>query len=247
VVFPPPQNTRYTNAIVTDRRTQGRPVSEQDAARLSPLGHSHRRQRTQWAKTGRVSRYDAGTTLIVVDVQNDFTDPEGSLYVPGGEVIVPVVNAEIDMAAAAGARVVYTQDWHPPSTPHFAKDGGSWPVHCVAGTAGAELYPQLRVVGPIVRKGSSGEDGYSGFFQRDPVSGETVATCLDADLRAAGVGRLVVVGLAQDVCVKDTALDGCRLGYDVTVVLAATRPVELSGGDGARALTELTAAGAALE
>ena len=145
------------------------------------------------------------------------------------------------------ARVVYTQDWHPPSTPHFAKDGGVWPVHCVAGTAGAELYPRLHVVGPIVRKGTSGEDGYSGFSQRDPVSGETVATSLQADLRAAGVGRLVVVGLAQDVCVKDTALDGCRLGYDVTVVRAGTRPVERCPGDGARAFAELTAAGATLE
>jgi len=194
-----------------------------------------------------VSRYDGGTALIVVDVQNDFTDPDGSLYVPDGEAIVPVVNAEIDTATAAGARVVYTQDWHPPSTPHFAKDGGVWPVHCVAGTAGAQLYPPLRVVGPIVRKGISGEDGYSGFSQRDPVSGETVPTCLDADLRAAGVGRLVVVGLAQDVCVKDTALDGCRLGYAVTVVRAATRTVERCTGDGARALAEQTAAGAALE
>jgi len=194
-----------------------------------------------------VSRYGAGTALIVVDVQNDFTDPDGSLYVPGGEAIVSVVNAEIDTAIAAGARVVYTQDWHPPSTPHFAKDGGRWPVHCVAGTAGAQMYPRLRVVGPIVRKGISGEDGYSGFFQRDPVSGETVATCLDADLRAAGVARLVVVGLAQDVCVKDTALDGRRLGYDVTVVRAATRPVERCPGDGARAFAELTAAGATLE
>jgi len=98
-----------------------------------------------------------------------------------------------------------------------------------------------------VRKGISGEDGYSGFSQRDPVSGETVPTSLDADLRAARVGRLVVVGLAQDVCVKDTALDGCRLGYAVTVVRAATRPVERCTGDGARALAELTAAGAALE
>jgi len=199
------------------------------------------------AQARRVNRYDAGTALIVVDVQNDVTDPDGSLYIPGGEAIVPVINAEIDTATTAGARVVYTQDWHPPSTPHFAKDGGVWPVHCVAGTVGAELYPRLHVVGPIVRKGTSGEDGYSGFSQRDPVSGETVATSLEADLRAAGVGRLVVVGLAQDVCVKDTALDGCRLGYDVTVLRAATRPVELCTGDGARALAELTAAGANLK
>jgi len=190
-----------------------------------------------------MSRYDASTALIVVDVQNDFTDPGGGLYVAGGETIVPLVNAEVDAATAAGAHVFYTQDWHPPSTPHFAKDGGSWPVHCVAGTAGAELYPQLRVLGPIVRKGNSGEDGYSGFSQRDPESGATTPTSLDGDLRAAGIRRLVIVGLALDVCVKETALDGRRLGYDVAVLREATRPVELVAGDGERALVELTAAG----
>ena len=96
----------------------------------------------------------------MVDVQNDFADPAGSLYVRGGEEIVPPVNAQIDEALAAGALVAYTQDWHPPTTHHFQKDGGIWPVHCVAGTWGAELHPDLRVEGPIVKKGSGGEDGY---------------------------------------------------------------------------------------
>jgi len=76
--------------------------------------------------------YDDRTALLVVDVQNDFAEPAGSLSVAGGLDVVPVVNAEVQAARAAGALVVYTQDWHPPSTPHFAKDGGAWPVHCVA-------------------------------------------------------------------------------------------------------------------
>jgi hypothetical protein len=83
-----------------------------------------------------VAAYDDRTALIVVDIQNDFADPAGGLYVLGGEEVVPVVNAETDRALAAGAFVAYTQDWHPPNTPHFAKDGGIWPVHCVAGTWG---------------------------------------------------------------------------------------------------------------
>lgn len=85
--------------------------------------------------------YDAGTALIVVDVQNDFADPKGNLRVPGGEEVVPVVNREIDRALSAGALVAYTQDWHPPDTPHFEKDGGIWPVHCVKETWGPSFIP----------------------------------------------------------------------------------------------------------
>jgi nicotinamidase/pyrazinamidase len=107
-----------------------------------------------------VQRYGPGSALVVVDVQNDFADPNGSLSVRGGDAIVPRVNAEIDAVTAAGGFVVYTQDWHPESTAHFAKDGGIWPVHCVADTWGAELHPDLRVEGRRVRKGSNGEDGY---------------------------------------------------------------------------------------
>src|SRR5205809_180437 len=120
------------------------------------------------------ARYDERTALLVVDVQNDFADPGGGLPVPGGEQIIDAVNREVDAASAAGALVVYTQDWHPASTPHFAKDGGTWPVHCVGDTWGAELHPKVRVVpdAPRVRKGTGGEDGYSGFTVRDPTTGE---------------------------------------------------------------------------
>src|SRR5207342_3809500 len=97
--------------------------------------------------------YDAASALLVVDVQNDFADPAGGLYVQGGEEIIDGVNVEIAAAIEAGSAVAYSQDWHPESTPHFAKDGGIWPVHCVIDTWGAELYPRLDVRGPVVRKG----------------------------------------------------------------------------------------------
>ena len=114
--------------------------------------------------------YGSETALIIVDVQNDFADPSGSLYVPDGEKAVDFINSQIQAARAASATLVYTQDWHPESTPHFEKDGGIWPVHCVAGTRGAELYPNLEVVEDaiLIRKGSGGEDGYSAFHMRDP-------------------------------------------------------------------------------
>jgi nicotinamidase/pyrazinamidase len=190
--------------------------------------------------------YDAETALVVVDVQNDFADPTGSLSVPGAEGVVEAVNAEIAAAAAGGAAVVYTQDWHPPRTPHFVTDGGPWPVHCVAGSWGAELHPRLTVNGPAVRKGTGGEDGYSGFTMRDVKTGLDASTGLDELLRERGTKRVVVVGLALDYCVKATALDALRLGYEAVVPTAATAPVEVAEGDGARAEAELAAAGVAL-
>src|SRR6266536_3453759 len=109
---------------------------------------------------------------MVNSVWNDFADPAGSLYVRGGEQILPLVNREIGRATQAEAFVVYTQDWHPESTPHFQKDGGIWPVHCVQGSWGGAFHPQLHVEGEVVRKGSGGEDGYSVVSVRDPRSGE---------------------------------------------------------------------------
>jgi nicotinamidase/pyrazinamidase len=189
-----------------------------------------------------VARYDDATALLVVDVQNDFADPKGGLYVRGGEEVVSLASVEVAAAQNAGATIVYTQDWHPESTPHFEKDGGIWPVHCVADTWGAELHPNLLVHGAIVRKGTSGEDGYSGFSVRDPVSGVASATQLQS-LLDPSVRRLVVIGLAGDYCVKETALDGVRLGYEVEVPAALTRFVEMSPGDAEQSLQQLRDAG----
>ena len=108
-----------------------------------------------------VMSYGPGTALIVVDMQNDFADPGGSLYVEGGSDVVSVVNTEIAAARAAGSPV-YTRDWHPPTTPHFEKDGGIWPVHCVMDTWGAAFHPDLVIAGPVINKGSNGEDDYRG-------------------------------------------------------------------------------------
>ena len=187
--------------------------------------------------------YDPRTALVVVDVQNDFADPAGSLAVAGGDQIVPIVNAEVGAATSAGALVAYTQDWHPAHTPHFAQDGGTWPVHCVAGTWGASFHPDLVVAGATVRKGSNGEDGYSGFTMRDPVTGQEQPTELEALLRARSIERVLVCGLATDYCIKATALDAVLLGFDTVVLREAVRAVELEAGDGARALDEMTAAG----
>ena len=191
-----------------------------------------------------MQRYDPRTALIVVDVQNDFADPAGGLSVVGGDAIVPVVNGEITSASAAGAFVVYTQDWHPESTPHFAKDGGIWPVHCVADTWGAELHPDLlEVEGGRVRKGVNGEDGYSGFTMRDAETGETIPTELEELLRAREIERVVVCGLATDYCVKATAIDAARLGFSTSLLLDASRAVNLKPGDDERAVDEMRAAG----
>jgi nicotinamidase/pyrazinamidase len=190
-------------------------------------------------------RYDPRTALIVVDVQNDFADPAGSLSVAGGAAVVPAINGEIATAGAAGGLVVFTQDWHPASTPHFAKDGGIWPVHCVAETWGAQLHPDVAASddAPRVRKGINGEDGYSGFTMRDPATGEETPTELEAILRGREIRRVVVAGLATDYCVKATALDATRLGYETFLLTDAIAAVDLSPGDGARAIEELAAAG----
>ena len=190
--------------------------------------------------------FDPQVALVVVDVQNDFADPGGSLSVKGGNAILPRVNELVDAARAARSTIVYTQDWHPPDTPHFEKDGGIWPVHCVRDTWGAAFHPGLVVDGEVVRKGTGGEDGYSGFTMRDPVSGDDASTGLDERLRAHDIESVVVVGLATDYCVKATALDAIRLRYPTTVVRDCIAAVDVEPGDGDRALREIEAAGVTL-
>jgi nicotinamidase/pyrazinamidase len=188
--------------------------------------------------------YASGMALVVVDVQNDFAHPDGSLYVSGAEAAVARVVEEVEAAVAAGVPVFCTADWHPAETPHFTTGGGVWPVHCVAGTWGAAFHDDLRAPGAVVRKGVDGGDGYSGFSVRDPESGEDSSTALEGLLRDRDVDHVVVVGIATDVCVAATVADGRRLGFDVTVLADATAGVEREPGDVERALAEMREAGA---
>lgn len=196
-----------------------------------------------------MSRYDHHTALVVVDLQNDFADPVGSLAVVGGEDVIASVNREVREATEAGALVVATQDWHPESTPHFAKDGGVWPVHCVGGTWGAALAPgfELPADAPRVRKGTNGEDGYSGFTMRDPETAQETSTELEGLLRRRGIERVVVAGLATDYCVLATALDAVRLGFAVGLVADGVAAVNLQPDDGDRAMSEMAEAGIVID
>ena len=190
--------------------------------------------------------FDPRTALIVVDIQNDFADPAGSLSVAGGAAVIPVVNTAAWAAIRAGGFVAYSRDWHPEHTPHFAADGGIWPVHCVGGAWGAAFHPALEILGPSVRKGANGEDGYSAFTMRDPVSGTEIPTELADLLRVRAVERVVVCGLATDYCVKATALDAVRFGFATTVLLDGIAAVNLAAGDDEAALAEMRAAGVEL-
>jgi nicotinamidase/pyrazinamidase len=186
--------------------------------------------------------YEPSTALVVVDVQNDFAHPDGSLHVDGGDAVIGPINGQIAAARSAGATVVLSQDWHPEQTSHFVTGGGTWPVHCVRGTWGAELHAELsRDADLIIRKGTGGEDGYSAFGVEDPETGTTSPTGLTAYLRERGIDEVVVCGLAADVCVRATALDALREGFATTVLWEATRAVDV--GDGERAAEELAAAG----
>jgi nicotinamidase/pyrazinamidase len=174
--------------------------------------------------------------LIVVDYQNDF-NPGGALAVAEGDEIAERINA----LARSGDYdlVVATRDWHPPDHGSFREQGGPWPVHCVAGTPGAELHPALEQanVDVIVDKGQDRDtEGYSGF------DGTNLADLL----HERGIGEITVVGLATDYCVKQTALAGLREGFNVTVDSTAVRGVEVEPGDSRRALEEVRAAGAAI-
>ncbi|MBU6256432.1 MAG: isochorismatase family protein [Chloroflexi bacterium] len=188
--------------------------------------------------------------LLIVDLQVDFADPSGSLFVAGAPAALPFVLRRVEQARAHGDLVVWSQDWHPASTPHFAPFGGRWPVHCVAGTSGAELLPAAVLVQRpgdlVIRKGVAGEDGYSAFSMRNTLTGEVRSTGLAAQLQGAGVTLVTVCGLATDWCVKATALDALTAGFTVEVAVDATAGVELRVGDTAAALREIEAAGGVL-
>lgn len=188
--------------------------------------------------------------LLIVDLQVDFGDPSGSLFVAGAPAALPHVLRLIERAREHGELIVWSQDWHPESTPHFATQGGAWPVHCVAGSPGAELLHAAtlaqRAEDYVIRKGVAGEDGYSAFSVRNPVTGEVRSTGLADHLRRTGVTFVTICGLATDWCVKATALDALAGGLIVEVAVAATAGVELREGDTERALRDIELAGGVL-
>lgn len=179
------------------------------------------------------------TALILVDIQNDFC-PGGALAVNEGDQIVPIANQLI----RAFPLVISTQDWHPANHISFKERGGPWPPHCVQGTRGAELHPDVRTdtIAHYFRKASSPEkDDYSEFEGKD-----ARGRSLDELLKSHGVGKLYVVGLATDYCVLETVLDGIKYGYEVYAVTDAMRAVNVNPDDGQKALQKMAQAGAQL-
>ncbi len=176
-----------------------------------------------------------GDALVIVDVQGDFVT--GSLAVPGGAEVIAPLNRAAAAFAAHGLPVLATRDWHPPDHVSFAERGGPWPPHCVAGTPGAEAAAGLELpAGTVtVEKATTPDvDAYSAFS----------GTGLADDLRARGVRRLVVGGLATDYCVLNTVTDALAEGFEVVVLGDAIRAVDVAPGDGDRAEEAMRAAGA---
>jgi len=185
--------------------------------------------------------------LLIVDMQRDFAHPEGSLFIPGTPEIVPTLIDLIEEARREGATLAWSQDWHPARTPHFKTFGGSWPAHCIAGTPGAELLLGLTVLKApediMIRKGVSGEDGYSAFTVRNLLTEVEQPTELNAQLQERKIQLITIAGVATDWCVRASALDALTAGYAVEVVARATAGVNLQPGDSAAALAEIAAAG----
>ncbi|OHC70202.1 MAG: nicotinamidase [Rhodocyclales bacterium GWA2_65_20] len=177
-----------------------------------------------------------GDALVVVDLQNDFL-PGGSLAVPDGDAVLPPLNGYVELFVRHALPVFATRDWHPPDHCSFRSQDGSWPPHCIAGSAGARFAAALHLPADatLVSKATQAEsDAYSGFG----------GTELDAMLRAAGARRLFVGGLATDYCVLNTVKDALGFGYAVLLLGDAVRAVDVVPGDGARALAEMIGLGA---
>ncbi len=177
--------------------------------------------------------------LLVVDVQNDFCEG-GALPVPHGGEVAGVLNAWMEAASSAGATIVASRDWHPAAHISFQAQGGPWPPHCLQETHGAALHPELKLPDDavLVSKGTAVDrDAYSPFE----------ATDLTDRLRRAGVRRVWVGGLAQEVCVRASVLDACRAGFETHLIRSATRPIDLPPGENERSIDQMRQAGAAIE
>jgi len=173
--------------------------------------------------------------LIIVDVQNDFC-PGGSLAVPRGDEVVPVINDLIQRFREKAQLIVATRDWHPEEHCSFRLQGGPWPPHCIRGTEGARFHHDLNLDEQvlIISKGTQPDrEAYSGFEGTD----------LQEKLQKAGVDQVYVCGLATDYCVKATALDARQGGFKTTVVTDAIRGVDVKEGDSQRALGEMKGKG----
>jgi nicotinamidase/pyrazinamidase len=173
--------------------------------------------------------------LLVVDPQIDFF-PGGALPVAGGDAILPIVNRAVRVFSEAGLPIFVTRDWHPADHCSFTAQGGPWPEHCVKGTAGAELHPDLELppIFSVVQKATTSDrEAYSDFE----------GTGLDDVLRTQGVERVVVCGLALEYCVRAACLDAVKAGLGAVLLVDGTRPVEVQPGDGDRTLAELRAGG----
>ncbi len=182
------------------------------------------------------------TALLVVDVQNDFC-AGGALAVPHADDVIPALNRHIEKAESQGLPVYATRDWHPTDTAHFAGRGGPWPPHCVQHTAGAEFHPSLHLPphAIIITKGADpSSHGYSAF---DGYTNEGVP--LLSDLRARGIQRLLVGGLATDYCIRHSVLGALRTGFRVTLLTDAIAGVDEAAS--ARAVAEMREGGAVLD
>ncbi len=167
-----------------------------------------------------------GDALIIVDVQKDFC-PGGALPIPDGETVVPVLNKWIDAAVARNVPIYASRDWHPVGHMSFKERGGLWPPHCIQDSDGARFHPDLNLPEGSIKITNGvrfDKDQYSAFDD----------TGLAEELRREGIHRLWVGGLAEDVCVLATILDGCREGFEVTLITDATRPITPEGGESAR-------------
>ena len=179
--------------------------------------------------------------LLVIDVQDDFC-PDGTLAVPEGERVIPLLNRAITRCREKKMPILASRDWHPAKTTHFKAYGGLWPPHCIQNTDGARFHPELKLPedAVIFSKGMDPEkDSYSAFQAFDP-DGVPLAEWL----KRRQIARLYVGGLATDYCVRASVLDALKEGFRVAVLTDAVRGVELNPGDSKKALQEMKEAGA---
>lgn len=184
----------------------------------------------------KIPQPDSKSALLVTDIQNDFC-PGGSLGVPGGDAIIPLVNEYVRFFHRQGVHVIASRDWHPPGHCSFKEQGGPWPVHCVQGSWGGQFHPNL-VLSPgtiIISKATDPKrEAYSAFE----------GTPLEERLRELGADMLFVTGIATDYCVRNTVLDARKLGFRVVVLEDAIRGIDATPGDCDKAIREMRAAGA---